>query len=129
MGGETMDRGSDALKSHMNGCDELHMRQTKKGWFQELLGCEAKTEFKYFKGDTQIAHSIEDTDCFCRICCPVIHPFKTSVKELNTNNELVNVDRPLRCAAGGCKCCCYQEATISSNGQELGRVEEQCYYW
>jgi len=48
----------------------LSVRQTRKGWFQEILGCEAKTEFKFFNSDkTQIAHSLEDTDCFCRMCC------------------------------------------------------------
>ena len=128
-GGETMDRGSDALKSHMNGCEEMIMKQTRKGWFQELLGCEAQTEFKYYKGETHVATSLEEADCFCRICCPVIHPFNMSVKEVNTHNELIHVERPLRCANGGCKCCCFQEAFFTSNNNKLGRVEEQCYFW
>ena len=34
------DRGSDALKSHLTGCESLDLRQTRRGWFQELLGCE-----------------------------------------------------------------------------------------
>jgi hypothetical protein len=38
--------------------------------------------------------------------------------------EIVTVDRPFRCASGSCKCCCYQEATFSSGGAELGRAKE-----
>ena len=50
------------------------------------------------------------------------------VKENNTEAELLTVERPFRCATGGCKCCCYQEATISSGGQLLGKIKEDCYF-
>jgi len=125
---ESMDRGSEVLKSHLGGCDVMEIRQTRKGWCQECMGCEAKTEFKYFIGDTQVAHSLEDTDCCCRIFCVPIHPFKMSVKELNTDAELLELDRPLACHATGCKCCCYQSGTITSGGQEMGSIKEQCYF-
>lgn len=124
-----MDRGSQALKSHMNGTDKLEMRQTRRGWLQEILGCEARTEFKYFIGENQVAHSLEDADCLCRLCCMPIHPYTMTVTELNTEAELLTVERPCRCAAGGCKCCCYQEAFFKSNGAELGRMQETCYFW
>lgn len=123
-----MDRGSEVLKSHLGGTEVMEVRQTRRGWCQEMLGCEAKTEFKYFIGETQVAHSIEDTDFCCRMCCMAIHPFKMSVKELNTDAELLELDRPLACAAGGCKCCCYQEGHITSGGQPMGSIKEQCYY-
>lgn len=125
----SMDRGSSALKSHVQNCEQMEIRQTRRGWLQEILGCDAKTEFKYFIGGNQIATSIEDTDCFCRMCCNAIHPFKMVVKELNTDAEMVSVDRPLACAVGGCKCCCYQEATFTSGGQEVGKIKEECWYW
>jgi len=123
-----MDRGTDALKSHVQNCEQMEIRQTRRGCIQELLGCEAKTEFKYFIGENQIAHSLEDTDCFCRIFCNAIHPFKTVVKELNTDAELVTVDRPLNCPKAACKCCLYQEATFTSGGDEVGMMKEECYY-
>ena len=44
--GESMDRGSEVLKSHLGGAAQMEMRQTRRGWLQECLGCEAKTEFK-----------------------------------------------------------------------------------
>lgn len=70
---DAMDRGgsvTDACRAHFEGADSIEMRQTRRGFCQELLGCEAKTEFNYFNKDgTRIAHSIEDTDCLCRMCC------------------------------------------------------------
>jgi hypothetical protein len=51
------------------------------------------------------------------------------VKELNTDAEMVSVDRPLACGSGNCKCCCYQTASFTSDGQDLGRIEEQFYCW
>lgn len=123
------DRGSTALKSHMTGCPKMEMRQTRRGCMQEILGCEAQTEFKYFIGETQVFHSLEDADCCCRLCCAPNHPFQMVVKELNTDAELLTVDRPFRCSTGGCKCCCYQEATFSSAGNVLGTMKETCWFW
>lgn len=128
MGNETMDRGSEPLKQHLDSCEALTMRQTRRGCIQEILGCEARTEFKYFIGDTQVAHSLEESDCCCRLFCTPIYPYKVVVKEMNTDAEIVTVERPTRCAGGGCKCCCYQEVAVSSGGEALGTFEEQCYY-
>lgn len=72
---QVMDRATDACQTHLGASTtKLDIRQTKKGWFQELLGCEAKTELNYFSdgGKTKIATSVEDTDCFCRMCCTYV---------------------------------------------------------
>ena len=87
--GEKMDRGTEAMKSHLAGCSKMEIRQTRRGFCQECMGCEAKTEFKYFIDGQQIGHSVEDTDCFCRMCCSACHPFKMNVKELNTEAPIV----------------------------------------
>ena len=129
------DRGTDAMKAHFSECQKLVMRQTRRGCFQEFLGCEVRlltlnvpqdlfvsvsnpiesngiergfdlsvqsiypvlrslvplfltlavlclyslfsqalTEFRYFKGKEEVFHSLEDTDCFCRVCCTSCHP-------------------------------------------------------
>jgi hypothetical protein len=39
---------------------------------------------QYFIGDTEVAQSLEDADCCCRIFCSPIHPFKMRVQELST---------------------------------------------
>ena len=92
------------------------------------MECEARTEFKYFIGETQIAHSVEDSDCLCRLCCAPNHPFTMEMKELNTDAEMITVDRPFRCGAGSCKCCCYQEMNVHSGGQLLGSLKETCWF-
>jgi hypothetical protein len=85
MSTETMDRGTDALKSHVSDAQMLTMRQTRRGCFQEILGCEAKTEFKVFNGETQIGHALEDASCCCRLFCSPIHPFTMEVKVRSKN--------------------------------------------
>jgi hypothetical protein len=106
----------------------LTVRQTRRGWLQECMGCEAKTEFKYAIGENTIAQSLEDTSCFCRLFCNPIHPFQMRVQELSTDAELLTVDRPCRTPAGCCKCCCYQTIDVTSGGQKLGSVKENCYF-
>jgi len=128
MEANNMDRGSNAMKSHLSSIENISIRQTRKGWCMELMGCEANDEFKYFIGDNQVFKSVDESGCFCRLCCATIHPYETVVKEVGTNEEILTIDRPLRCKAGPCKCCCFQEATISSNGAELGRAKENCWY-
>jgi hypothetical protein len=78
--GEKMDRGNDILKSHVSDAQAMSIRQTRRGWLQECLGCEARTEFKIFVGGNQIADALEDADCCCRLCCSPIHPFTMVVK-------------------------------------------------
>lgn len=128
MQANTMDRGSQALKAHLSECAKLEMRQTRRGWLQECLGCEAKTEFKYFIGDQQVFHSLEDASCLCRFCFSPCHNYTMVIKELNTDAEIVTVDRPFTCPPNPCKCCCYQKATFSSNNNKLGTMVETCYF-
>jgi hypothetical protein len=99
---------------------------------------QAKTEFKYFIGDQQVFHSLEDSACCLRFWCQPCYPYVMAVKEvrkrramyensqtslaqsnkeyslnhcffnlirkwnvqLNTEAEIVTVDRPCRCAYG-----------------------------
>jgi len=56
------------------------------------------------------------------------YPYTVEVKELNTDAELLTAERPLKCAGGACKCCCYQEILVTSDGEELGKAYETCYY-
>jgi len=122
-----MDRGTAALKSHLANCEQMEIRQTRRGALKELLGGEAKTEFKYFVGSDQIATSLEDTDCCCRVFCNSCHAFKMAVKELNTEADIVTVDRSFACCGPCCKCCSYQEATFTSDQDKIGTIKEQCW--
>merc|ERR1712150_226800 len=50
------------------------------------------------------------------------------IKELVTELDILTVDRPFRCHVSACKCFCYQEMSFKSGGQNLGKIEETCFY-
>lgn len=123
---------SDRLEAHFGpSTKSMSVRQTRRGWCQELIGCEAPDEFKWFdttdNRSEQFGISLEDSDCCLRVCCPTFHPFTMTLKEINSNSEIMKLERPMTCPAGPCKCCCLQEMTFSSQGQTLGKIEEKCY--
>jgi len=128
---ETMgDRGTDALKTHLATTTKMDIRQTRRGWLMECCcPCQARSEFKYFINNTQIANSLEESNCCMRCLCGPCYAWSATVKEINTEAELLKVERPCTmCPAGSCKCCCYQTAKVSSGGQPLGLVKETCYF-
>lgn len=111
----------------------MSIRQTRKGCIQELLlGCEARDEFKWFETtegqNAQFGASLEESNCFMRICCGGCHEFSMVVKEVDTESEIFSMHRPMKCLPGCAKCCCYQEMTFSANDEKFGKVEELCWY-
>jgi len=128
MEAQKMIRGSQAMNNALSDLNKVSVRQTRRGCFQELLGCEAKSEFKYFKdGTDQLGTSLEDSECCVRIFCPLCRPFTMEVKDME-GAEILTVDRPFACGPTACKCCCYQTMSFKSGGQDLGKIEEQYYY-
>jgi hypothetical protein len=113
---------------------DLFVKQTRKGWFQECLGCDANTEFKIATMADQkkdIYYATEDTSFCIRLICKGSRPFTMTVSEGGSAGGKVHAiyDRPFRCHAQPCKCCCYQELALKSpEGNPLGKVEEDCWY-
>ena len=109
----------------------MSVRQTRRGWIQECLGCEAADEFKWFNttdgGNYQFATSLEESNCLSRMCCSGCHEFTMVAKEEGTDAEILTMHRPWACNAGPCKCCCYQKMAYSHQGQPLGEMVELCY--
>lgn len=126
--GEKMDRGTDALKSKLQSCERLEIRQGRRGWLQECLCCVTKSDFKYLDGDKTIAQSKEVFSFLCRCCCAPHHAFDMTIKEPDSENELLEINRPFRMCLGTCKCCCKQEATIFSGEDHLGDIRES-WWW
>jgi len=122
-----MERGSDVLNKHLGGTNQIDIRQTRRGCCQEFLGCEAPTEMKYYVRKDQVAQSLEESNFCCRCICAPVYPFKTVVREVYTGAEILTAERPCRCVACGCKCCCYQEMSVSSGGYLLGKIKENFY--
>lgn len=111
--------------------DTIVMNQLRKGCIQECLGCEAKTEFDVYKDKERkekIATAVEESSCLIRILCSGCHPYTMAVKEVDSGDEIVTVDRPFTCPMGSCKCCLYQTMTVSSAGTKLGVITEDCFY-
>lgn len=124
---QVMDRGSDDLKNTLGDLKELKMVQTRRAWFQECLGCEAKTHFKYFNGDTQIGDSLAESNFFERCCCASCYEFNTDVKSTQ-GGSMINVTRPFACGAGACKCCCLQKMQVRSGNDQIGEITETYWY-
>lgn len=124
----TMERGTAIMNTHLSSCQLMEIRQTRRGWLQECFGCEAKSEFKYFIDNKQVADSLEESAFCCRCFCQPCYGWKMQVKDLDTKSEILEVERPWQFAVGSCKCCCYQQATIVSGGHRLGRIEETCFF-
>jgi len=74
-----------------------------------------------------VAHSIEDSNSCHNFLISPNHPFTMEVKELNTDAEMITIERPFQCCLSCCKCCCYQEISVNSGGQVLGTLKEN--FW
>jgi len=123
---------SERLETHFGSTQKMSIRQTRKGWLQECIGCEAVSEFKWFETtdgkDAQFATSVEDSSCPARFLCCGCHEFSMVVNEAGTKNEIMTMHRPFACMPGACKCCCYQTMSFASGGKELGSIEEKYWY-
>lgn len=125
--GMQMNRGDD-LATYQN----LLIKQTRKGCFQELFGCEANTEFKIATMENKGAdmfYALEDTSCLMRFICRGNRPFSLKMTHGldGSGQELAVFDRPFRCPLGSLKCCCYQKITATAKGVEIGEVSETCW--
>jgi hypothetical protein len=118
----------------LDGQPNLFVKQTRKGWLQECLGCEANTEFKIATmADQQndIMYAIENTSCCLRFWCPALRSFTMTVSEGGQSGGKIHSfhERPFRCHTGSCKCCCFQEIeTKDANGAVIGGVIED-FWW
>jgi hypothetical protein len=123
-----MERGTDVMRLRLSeATTKMEIRQSRLAW---LADCKAKNEFKYSIGGNQIAHSLEESSCAARLCWTSCYHWTMQVKDIETDAEIVTVDRPCSCGCcgcGTCKCCCYQTATFASGGQSLGKVKETFY--
>ena len=127
--GETMDRGTETLKSKLGGCDKMEIRHARRGWLQECMCCITKSSFKYYSAGKKIAESKEDFSFCCRCCCAPHHSFDMTVTAPGSESELIELNRPFRCPLTCGKCCCFQEAVIFSGEADLGEIRETWWWW
>ncbi|KAJ1485215.1 Scramblase [Baffinella frigidus] len=121
--------GYETLSAHPN----LFVKQTRRGWFQELLGCEAKTEFKIAtmqekKGD--VMYALEESSLFLRLLCPMSHSWSMTVWQGDgpEGPAVAKYQRPLRTPLAPLKCCCHQEVQHQdANGVAIGETVEEFF--
>jgi len=118
------------LDKHSN----LFVKQTRKGCFQEMLGCEANTEFLISTMENTsnfLYYAIEDTSCCIRFFCPALRPFTITVSDGGApgGSPLTYNERFFRCPAGNCKCCCYQEIQVRDGANApVGAIVEDMWF-
>ena len=120
--------GYETLSVHPN----LFVKQTKRGWFQELIGCEAKTEFKIAtmgekKGD--VMYALEESSFLLRLFCPQIHSWDMTVWQGDgpggSGTTVAKYHRPFRTPRAPFKCCCHQKVQHQdANGVAIGETVE-----
>jgi len=142
------------LADATSGCSlespDFVIQQTRKGCFQELLGCDANSQFYFFTGGVPWAHGEPDamieeqSSCCIRYFCKNLRfwdtkmvsmdklgkDYKTAPLEAFDGDDVMyHFHRPLRCQPGYCKCCCYQEVSVETGVRHaIGGVREGYYY-
>jgi len=118
----------------LNGYGLLRVNQSTRGWLQELLGCEATSEFSIFGGSggqNPVMHATEEAPCWTRCLLPQLHAFTLTVRDVaaaaGPSPVVAKYVRPCRCQLAPWKCCCFQEMQhIDGNGNPIGATVEQC---
>jgi len=135
-------KGDDTYSIMLDRSMEFLMNQTTKGWFQELCGCDANTQFKFYVSDAgangQYTHTAmieEQSSCCMRFCCRSNREWITKMVETTDANAdlahmpaMLEFERPFRCPKGPCKCCCFQEVMVrDGSGNFIGGIKEQSW--
>ena len=118
----------DALAAH----SELIIKQTRRGWCQECMGCEAKTEFNVLDASkNKVFYIIEESSCCMRFCCGNARPFEMRMHAGADDGAplVAHYDKPFTCCPpGACSFCCKHHIFANTaDGARLGKTEEACY--
>ncbi|XP_065644203.1 phospholipid scramblase 1 isoform X4 [Hydra vulgaris] len=101
--------------------DQLLVKQQVE-LLEVMTGFETANKYKVKNSLGQnVYFAAEDTDCCTRQCCGPSRPFDIKILD-NNNQEVIHLNRPLRCAAC-CFPCCLQELEVTSPpGTVIGYV-------
>jgi hypothetical protein len=128
-----MSRGGAGECEPLGNQPNLFVKQTRKGCIQEMMGCEANTEFKIAtmeQRDNDLYYALENTSCCIRFICKSNRPFEMDLwsGKDKTGSQIGKFVRPFRCPIGNCKLCCKQEIIAqTASGSKLGSVRETCW--
>ncbi|XP_042823913.1 phospholipid scramblase 1-like [Panthera tigris] len=69
-----------------------------------ITGFETNNKYEIKNSFGQIYFAVEDTDCCTRNCCGASRPFTMRIID-NMGQEVITLERPLRCDSCCCPCC------------------------
>jgi hypothetical protein len=124
--------GSSGGFSALSGSN-LFVKQTRRGCLQELIGCDAKSEFLISTLEAKenfFLYALENSSWILRFVCGSNRPWEIIVSEGSAvgGADVARFKRPLRLPMGPCKCCCFQEVlSLGPEDQPNGLVREKCY--
>ena len=104
--------------------DNLIVKQ-KKELAEIVLGFESKNKYKVLNTMGQeIFDAVEDTDCCTRNFCGPARPFDLAISDPR-GNELIHLNRPLRCTSCWFPCFLQVLEVYSPPGNLIGSVEQE----
>ena len=65
-----------------------------------------------------------DSSCIVRQCCGPSRPFAMSITN-NAGQEVIHLERPLRCMAWCCFCCLQEMEVQSPPGTTIGYIKQE----
>jgi len=130
----------------------ISVQQTRRGWIQELCGCEAKSEYRVYKGHVeegqprdegipQLGHLLEDSPFLIRCCCAASRPFSMNFSVPDADGPTLLTfnkgwSNPIMCFVPlgadkdpltlPCCCCLPNLETVSADGALLGATKYLC---
>jgi len=113
----------------------VYVKQKPKGVLLEMFCCAQNNEFAIGKemggwspDGSDDLYVVEDASLFCRFCFGTCRETSMDLKVGGKADgaSFVNFQRPFRCLASPCKCCCYQEINVTemSSNAKLGSIKE-----
>ncbi|KAJ9599499.1 hypothetical protein L9F63_010031 [Diploptera punctata] len=72
----------------------------------------------------KVYYAVEDSDCLTRNCCGPIRPFDMKILD-NFKNEIIHLNRPLRCDSCWFPCCLQTMEVTAPPGTVIGSIEQQ----
>jgi len=104
--------------------DQLVVKQ-KVELLEAFTGFETANKYKVYNSlGQEVYNAKEDTDCCTRQCCGPIRPFMLNITD-GQGQEVITLDRPLRCQACCFPCCLQELEVMSPPGTVIGTVEQQ----
>ena len=82
-----------------------------------INGCQTKNQYKVLNPHGLLLFdAIENLNCCTRFCCGSNRPFGLEISKPN-GDEIIQLERPLRCSSCFCPCCLQQMEVYSPPGK------------